>query len=567
MQIVRRDPLKGDLDTMLWCPKSTINAEAIKRALTFEIEDRSEVPTVLQLWAETADHLLVPREFWRYSERLFEVIDCRPQRYRHVELVSHIQLDHKKEGNRLVPLNETVQRSALGAMLAAHGGILQLSCGRGKTVIAIEAIVQLHMPAIIIVDNTTLLGQWREELNAWLPGVHVGTVEGGVFDWQQSVVLATYQTLALHAADLPEEFRRYFGTIVWDEGHHIGAPTFAKTADMFYGRRYALTATPHRADGMHIIYDMHIGPVLYKDLTQELRPRIQFRWTGFSIDLNDDAVVRATHSRTGDLHMGMLARYFGNHRPRLQYIVDLVRSLQREGRKTLVLSSSIDELVNLLSLWNNADRLYSDIPLPTVEEVDPDGDPNDLVWKTEQIRPDWIVTTDEKEALDLLMAIHTPSAGERFQLRRYQFLLRVEKMMRRRQKAYLEELLRTSTDSSAGLMIFDVDRDERRRAIKEKSVTFSIMKYGREGLDSRALDTVIVLEPQKQKEWIQQVMGRALRLFSGKREPLIIIFEDDVGVMIGLCNKLRSHLRKWPTDEGGPYRFENVGTRPPRSWT
>ena len=91
------------------------------------------------------------------------------------------------------------------------------------------------------------------------------------------------------------------------------------------------------------------------------------------------------------------------------------------------------------------------------------------------------------------------------------------------------------------------------------------MKYGREGLDSKALDTVIVLEPQKQKEWIQQVMGRALRLYSGKREPLLIIFEDDVGILIGMCNKLRSHLRQWPTDEGGPYRFENIGARP-RSW-
>lgn len=565
MQIVRRNPLLGFLDTMLWCPKGAINAEAIKRALTFEIEDRGNSPTVLRLWAETADHLLVPREFWRYSERLFEVVDCRPQRYRTVNFVSTIKLDHKREGGRLIPTGETVQQAALAAMLAARGGILQLSCGRGKTVIAIEAIARLGMPAIIIVDNTTLLEQWREELNTWLPGVPIGTMEGGISDWNQPIVLATYQTLALHAADLPEEFRRRFGVVIWDEGHHIGAPTFAKTADMFYGRRYALTATPRRADGMHIIYDMHIGPVFYKDLTQELRPRIQFMWTGFNIDLNDEATVRSTHSRSGELHLGMLARHFGGLRPRLQYIVDLIRRLQREGRKTLVLSSSIDELVNLLSLWVNADQLYSDIPLPTPEEVDTDGDPADLVWKVEQIRNNWSVTTEEKEALAFLMAIDTPSSGERFQLRRYQFLLRVEKIMRKRQKAYLEQLLSANLNSDAGLMIFDVERDERRRSIKEKPVTFSIMKYGREGLDSKALDTVIVLEPQKQKEWIQQVMGRALRLYSGKREPLLIIFEDDVGILIGMCNKLRSHLRQWPTDEGGPYRFENIGARP-RSW-
>ena len=566
MHIVRRDPYTGYLDSMLWIPKRSVNVEALKRALTFELSGRGNQVTTLQLWQETADHLLVPREFWRYNERLFEVVDCRPQAFQPTSISSRIKLDHKTDGDRLVPTGETVQQEALDAMLQARGGILQLACGRGKTVVALELIARLGVPAIVIVDNTTLMGQWRDEINRHLPGVEIGLVEGRHFDWQKPIVLATFQTLSQRAHVLPEEFRRWFGVVIWDEGHHVGAPTFARTADMFYGRRYALTATPRRADGMHVIYDMHIGPVLYKDLTQDLRPRIQFEWTGFELDTNDPQVINATHSSVGEIHMGMLARWFGSHRPRLDYIIDRVQRLREDGRKVLVLSTSVDELVNLLSIWNGMQYLYSEIPLPSARELDQASDPNEWEWKDRLVRPNWTVTKDEDAIYQRLVREPDLSTGDRYKLKALQHLKNVEREMQRRQKQYLQQLLQVNLQSDAGLMIYDVDRDERRRAIHNKSVTFSIMKYGREGLDSKALDTVMVLEPQGQKEWVQQVMGRALRLHTGKKEPLIIFLEDGVGVLIGLCNKLRYHLRKWPVEEGGPYRFEMTGNRPDRGW-
>jgi superfamily II DNA or RNA helicase len=551
---------------MLWVPKRSVNVEALKRALTFEISGRGAKVTILQLWQETPDHLLVPREFWRYNEKLFEVVDCRPRIFQRVNITSHIRLDHKLDGGQLVPTGRSVQREALDAMLQARGGILQLSCGSGKTLIALELIARLGVPAIVVMDNTTLIGQWRDEIQRHLPGTDVGLVEGSHFDWQKPIVLATFQTLSQRAYVLPEEFRRWFGVAIWDEGHHVGAPTFARTADMFYGRRYALTATPRRADGMHVVYDMHIGPVLYKDLTQDLRPRIQFEWTGFELDTNDPVVVNATHSSAGEIHLGMLARWFGSYRPRLEYIVNRVRQLRADGRKILVLSTSIDELVNLMAVWNGAQTLYSDIPLPTPQELDPSGDPRDWEWKSRVTRPNWSVTSDEDKLYRRLIKKPALTTNESSKLRVIQYLKDVEREMQKRQKQYLQQLLRDSEQSDAGLMIYDVKRDDRRRAIHEKPVTFSIMKYGREGLDSKALDTVVILEPQGQKEWIQQVMGRALRLYSGKKEPLIIFLEDAVGIVIGLCNKLRYHLRNWPVEEGGPYQFEMTGNRPRRIW-
>ena len=554
MQIVRRDPLTGYLDSMLWIPKSFVNVQGLKRALSPEFPGRGGASTVLQLWQETDNHLLVPREFWRYSEKLFEIVDCRPDNFETIEVTSRITLD-------AIQPEDTTQRDALNALIEARGGILQLRCGAGKTVIALELIARRKVPTIIIVDNTTLMGQWLEEIARHLdvPG-GVGVIEGGKFDWQKPIVLATYQTLAKRSNRITEAFRRRFGIAVWDEGHHTGAPTFARTADMFYGRRYALTATPKRADGFHVIYDMHIGPVLYKNLKQDLKPRIEFLWSGFGVEEKDPYAIAATHSKTGELHLGKLAGYFGNHMPRLRFIIENIRQLRTEGRKVLVLSSSIDSLVNLLSVWNGFDSLFSEIPLPTPKEIDPQGDPTEEDWKKKVTLLDWKLTAEELVQYAKLIKRQDISGTEKSMLRILAYRHRVEKEMRRRQKAYIDKVLRVESD--AGLMIYDVEREQRRIAIKEKPVTFSIMKYGREGLDSKALDTVIIVDPQAQQGWIQQVMGRALRLSPGKQQPLIIIVEDAVGTIIGMCNKLRKHLRSWPLEDGGPYGYMLTGNRP-----
>jgi superfamily II DNA or RNA helicase len=95
--------------------------------------------------------------------------------------------------------------------------------------------------------------------------------------------------------------------------------------------------------------------------------------------------------------------------------------------------------------------------------------------------------------------------------------------------------------------------------LREKQVTFAIAKYGREGLNERSLDTIIVNEPLSSRNSLQQLMGRVLRDMEGKKEPVVVFLEDDIGPFIGMCKKLRQHLTEWPHDEGGPLEYENLG--------
>jgi len=195
-----------------------------------------------------------------------------------------------------------------------------------NTVVALDIAARLGVPTIIVVDNNNLMKQWQEAIDQhlYIPD-GLGQIQERFFDWKKPIVMATYQTLANRAEDLPEEVRRWFGLAIYDEVHHISAPTFCKSADLFYGYRLGLTATPERTDGAHVVCNAHLGGVLYKDLKQELKPRFEFRWTGLELNMEDPDVRMAVTDKNGELHLSKLSGYFGRWHERLLILISLIR--------------------------------------------------------------------------------------------------------------------------------------------------------------------------------------------------------------------------------------------------
>jgi hypothetical protein len=93
------------------------------------------------------------------------------------------------------------------------------------------------------------------------------------------------------------------------------------------------------------------------------------------------------------------------------------------------------------------------------------------------------------------------------------------------------------------------------RMLAERQVIFAIMKYGKEGLDDKKLSAIVACEPMSDKNTLQQVMGRP----RNKQNSELVFLEDNVGPLIGQCQKLRRHLRDWAPDEGGPFHYTQVG--------
>lgn len=554
MKILKRSPDKIYLSNLLWVPKALINVDAVKNYLTQqEASSRGESVRTLSMYEETATHLAVPRCFYELdSFPGTEIVDARPSSYAPLRATTTLQLDAKNP-------SKTVQREAFSKMLASNGGVLQLACGLGKTCIALYLIAHLGVKAVIAVDNTTLLGQWESEINKFLK------IEGGFSvargskggDWTKPLILTTYATLGRLAHTLDEKTRRSVGVFIGDEAHHIPADTYKYAASMFYGRRYALTATPERPDGFHVLLQHHIGPTLYRNLQQELVPKIIFMYTGMEIDKHDVAVNSQVTDYRNEIHLGKMASFFGRWRERLTFIVTKVKEAHRQGRKILVLSNSVEELAGLMSIWKGA-PLFCETPESNVtkEEVGCTVEPARL--------PDLEYERLKKRIAVERSKLKTPGLDPR-KVREKTLVIdsiqgaldahdcwqKVQAERDRRLRIYA----RAQIDDRIGLLIRDIPLEERKTTVKKHEVTFAISKYGREGLDCDTLDTVFTCEAMSQKGSLQQFMGRVLRRTAWKKQPLVVFFEDGIGPMIAMCETLRRFLREWPQADGGPYTY------------
>jgi superfamily II DNA or RNA helicase len=571
MIIVRRDPTKGYIDCWLWVPKTFINVPGVKRSLTHVVPSYDGTrEKVVELFKEAPDHILVPRAFWDVATLPFDVIDCRPQEYEDVNFASSIKLDHRMQqatsGHaELLPTGKDVQRISVDALCGAVGGVLQLGCGMGKTAIVLEHIARRRVPALVMVDNTQLMSQWLAEAARFLhtPG-GVGVLGDGKREWDKHLVLATYQTVASVSDTMPEDIRRRFGGIYWDEGHHVGAPTFAKTAAMFYGRRYSITATPERADGFHVVADMHIGKVLHKDLSQPLKARIIFKHTELELDMTDPACD--VKDRNGQVHGSKLFVYFGRWRQRLNMIIQDCKDAEAAGRSLIVICSGVEEVVGLLSLWTRgpAAPLLCDVPYPSPGEVGETILPaalsdveaakleRILSFKRERLK------AAKKNAKTGADKLEEEVASLAALWERYQVYKKCEALNNKRRSQFIRDLV--AEPSTAGALTHEIPTATRLNTVKTKRIIFAIMKYGKEALDAPHLDTILVSTPMTQKGGIQQLLGRIIgRPMPGKKSCVCVFYRDNIGLMHGMCNKIMRVLSGWPVDEGGPLAYEILG--------
>ena len=73
------------------------------------------------------------------------------------------------------------------------GGLLDLYCGAGKTVIGLNIISQLRKKTLIIVHKSFLMQQWEERIKEFLPTARVGKIQGQITDEQLKQILLSAQ--------------------------------------------------------------------------------------------------------------------------------------------------------------------------------------------------------------------------------------------------------------------------------------------------------------------------------------------------------------------------------------
>lgn len=338
---VIKDPNKAYIGSQLWLPKKLVNTRSIKSSLEFEVRG-NDGQEFLQLWEDSPHHLAVPREYLLqedYAALSFPIVDITPASFPRSHFRSNLILDFKD------PTDNT-QRRAFDAFAPRRNGLLNLACGKGKTCLALHKIAHDELNTLIIVNQKTILTQWESAINDFL------TFEGGIghvqgspdtWDWQHPITIAMLHSLARNPDAVTPDMRRWFGTVIWDEVHHLSAPYFSITATMFSGQRFGLTATASREDGTEVVYNYHLGEVFHKDLMQSVKPTIVFRQTPYTVPPDD--FLEHVIDKGGKPNISKLRTYVGTlMEERNKYIARDLKTALNAGRKVLALSHSKGQL-------------------------------------------------------------------------------------------------------------------------------------------------------------------------------------------------------------------------------
>lgn len=248
------------------------------------------------------------------------------------------------------------QQAAVDAWRAGgRRGVVVLPTGAGKTVVAALAIAETKRSTLVVVPTLDLLHQWYGVLASHFGDARVGAVGGGEHR-PADLTVTTYDSAYLHLDRLGDRF----GLVVWDEAHHLAAPSAVQAARMALAPfALGLTATPVEDERAALVAEV-AGPVVFRreitDLAGEyLSPyevvRLKVRLTDA-----ERAAYEAASRRFRDFLQARNLRLGGQHGWR-RFLEAASRSVEgraafaawREQRRlALAATSKLDALDGLL---------------------------------------------------------------------------------------------------------------------------------------------------------------------------------------------------------------------------
>jgi len=196
------------------------------------------------------------------------------------------------------------QQAALEAWLdAGRRGIIELPTGAGKTYIALKAMERLQVATLVVVPTLDLVDQWRRQIDACFH-VEAGVVGGGEVA-VKPLTVATYDSAYLRGEHLGNRFL----FLVFDEVHHLPAPSYMQIAEMYIApSRLGLTATYEREDGAHLELPRLLGGRVYRLGVDALTGQHLAPYTLETLFVELTPEERATYEREYAVFTGYLKR-------------------------------------------------------------------------------------------------------------------------------------------------------------------------------------------------------------------------------------------------------------------
>lgn len=189
-------------------------------------------------------------------------------------------------------------------------GTVVLPTGTGKTVVGLHAMSRLGTSALVVCPTLDLMNQWYDRITDSF-GIETGLLGGGYHEIRP-VTVTTYDSAFRHI----DRYGNRFALIVFDEIHHLAAPTYLQIPELSIAPyRLGLTATYRRTDARHAELARRIGSVVYEKRIGDLKGERLSEYEIVRIPVRLSGVEREQYERHEVVYTKYVrennVRYFG----------------------------------------------------------------------------------------------------------------------------------------------------------------------------------------------------------------------------------------------------------------
>ena len=188
-------------------------------------------------------------------------------------------------------------------------GTVILPTGSGKTVVALHAMAFAREDTLVVSPTLDLMNQWYDRICDTF-GIDAGILGGGHHEIRP-VTITTYDSAYRHM----DRYGNRFGLLVFDEIHHLPAPTYLQIPELAVApHRLGLTATYRRADVRHPLLARCVGPVVYEKRIRDLKGQVLSEYETVRIPVRLDGDEQKMYDRHQDVYRQFVrenkVRYF-----------------------------------------------------------------------------------------------------------------------------------------------------------------------------------------------------------------------------------------------------------------
>lgn len=224
-----------------------------------------------------------------------------------------------------------------------------------NTVMGLYIGNELSQKMLVVVHTEVLLEQWIERIEMFLPDARIGRIQQNKFEIEnKDIVIGMLQTIVSRDYT-PDDFST-FGTVIFDECHHLGARVFSQCFNKLISKKMiGLTATVNRKDGLTKVFKYFIGDIMYS-MKKKLNTH-DVKIEGIHYYSNSE-MHKELFNRRGDLNFPGMLNNIVKIPERNNFIVSKIKNYISEGRKIILLSHRINHL-KLLKLMIEKENISS----------------------------------------------------------------------------------------------------------------------------------------------------------------------------------------------------------------